>query len=149
MIAVSLTSAGPRRLQTRSRRAGSLTSTAGGRPRPRGADADHDVLALGEIAAQDLGGRAIADPQRELHGLELVAVHDPHAARRAALRIAPGPAGARRLVVANLLLGRQDLADPRPGGLADLLGPLLALALGRVPERLHLLPALLQDRIEL
>src|SRR5262245_59486563 len=109
MIAVSLTIAVPRRLQTRPRRARSLARP--GRPRRRSGRADHDVLALAVLAPQDLGGRAVADPERELHGLELVAVHDPDTSRGATLRIAPATAAARRLVVADLLLGGEDLAD--------------------------------------
>ena len=124
---------------------------AAGRTRRGAAGADDDVLALGEVAAQDLGRRAVADAQRELDGLELVALHDEHAAGRAALGVAPAGAAtaARRFVVARLLLGREDLADAQPRGLADPLAALLALVFGSLPQSLHLLPAVLQDRIEL
>src|SRR5439155_18130747 len=123
--------------------------------RTGGREARDDLLTFLEVPAQHLGGGAVADAEREGHRLGFaVRVEDPDAPGVAATaerrRVARAAAvAARELLVLRALLGREDLANLRAGGLADLRGARLALALGKVPQRRHLLPRLGQDRVEL
>src|SRR5262249_6080119 len=94
----------------------------------------------------DLGHGAVGQTQhqRDRHGIAVSAHREDAPWCGAAAPRAP-----TLLIVAGLLLGREDLADARPGGLADLLGAGLALLIGQAGEGPHLAPAILEDRVEL
>src|SRR4029450_5035191 len=115
--------------------------------------ADDDLLAFLELAAEDLGRVAVADAEREVHGLELLAVHHVHAAGRADVAALAAAAALARahLVVLRALLGREHLADTRARGFTDARALGLPILLGeahhllaRVGEGpIHLCPLLL------
>src|SRR5439155_24834898 len=109
--------------------------------------ADDDFLAFLEVAPEDLGRRAVADAEREAHGLQLLTVHDVDTAGRAGAPATLGAALARaHLVVFRALLGREHLADAAARRLTESRALGLALLLG---ERLHLLARVGEDRVEL
>src|SRR6185369_376718 len=138
------------RLEPEPRRAAGAAGT-GARATPGGAD--DDLLTFLELAAQHLGGRAVADAERERHRLDLVAVEHPDAPGSTATRIAAAAGlatgGGVRLVVFRALLGREEFPDARARRLADLAGLLAALLIGQALQRYHLLAAVGQDRVEL
>src|SRR5690349_14688001 len=75
--------------------------------------AHDDLLAFLDVAPQHLGGRAVTDAEGDLHALRLaVGVEQVDAAGRGAAAAAPS-ARAGALIELHLLLGREDLANPR------------------------------------
>src|SRR5688572_2923277 len=95
---------------------------------PRTDDPHEDLLALLNLAADDLGGAPVGDAERERDGLRLsVRSQGEHASL--ADRARPAILG---LVVLRLLFRREDLADLGAGRLADALTARLPLGLGEV-----------------
>src|SRR5712691_10771836 len=128
-------------------------SAATGSRRPVGLTAasqraGEDLLTFLQLAAHHFRRRAVRDAKPHRDGLRLaIGAEDPQAARRGAA----ATLAARELVVLRLLLRREDLANARPHPFADALSLALALLLREpgAPERDHLLPHVVEDRIDL
>src|SRR5437667_2580148 len=128
-----------------------------GTPARRAGKADDDLLTFLQIAAHHFRAGAVADPERDLHRLQLaVGGLDPDAPARRTTTTTTAAAsrtaarGGRRLrVVACALLGREDLADLLARRLAILLDVRLALLLGQTLDSGELAATLLEDRVEL
>src|SRR5262249_35752016 len=119
----------------------------GGAPTGRARGADDHILALAHVAAQHFRRRSVGEPERERDGRGLaVGADDPDAAGGATAHLT---GGGGHLLVARLLLSREECADARPLGLADLLGLGPALSIRQALQRAQLLTPFLEDRLEL
>jgi hypothetical protein len=109
---------------------------------------DDDFLALAHVAAPHFGRGSVAEPERQgERGRLAIGPDDPDAAGGAAANFA---GGRRHLVVPHLLIVREELANARALGVADLLRLRPALGVGQTLKAPQLLAALwIVNRLEL
>src|SRR5262245_65651362 len=135
--------------QTRPTSAGSAAwpPAAWARRTTRAADGAHDnFLAFFEVSADHLGRVAVGQAEAEGHPFGFaVGPEDEHVPRHGRLLARTED------IVSRLLRRREDFADAAARHLTDLLGAAAVLELTEpgLPKLGHLLPALLQDRVQL